>query len=79
MDSSVNGIFRRRLWKCKARGVTGLRRAMRQERSKVSVDLSVKTPFAWESPVKLKLQSHDLQTEHSKSFFCLFHRVKKTE
>ena len=69
MDYSVNGIFKRRLWKRKARSVKRLKRAMRQGRSKVSVDLFVETLFAWEFRVKLMLQSHGLQRKHLKSSF----------
>ena len=52
--------------------------AMRQKWSKVSVDLCVETLSAWESRVKLMLQSQGLQTKHLKEFFLSF-RVKKTE
>ena len=79
MDCSVNGIFKRRLWKRKARSVKRLKRAMRQKWSNVSVDLCVKTLSAWESRVKLMLQSHGLHIERLKSFLYLFFRVEKTE
>ena len=55
MDYSLNAIVKRRLWKRKARSVKGLKRAMRQKWSKVSVDLCVKTFSTWESRMKLML------------------------
>ena len=55
----------------------GLKRAVSQEWSKVSVDLCVKTLSAWESRVKLLIQSHDLQSGHSEVIFYSFYRVKK--
>ena len=50
---------------------------MRQEWSKVSVDLCVKTLSDWESRVKLINQSHGLQTEHSKVILFYLCRMKK--
>jgi hypothetical protein len=41
MDYSINGIFKRRLWKHKTHTLAGLKRAMRQEWSKIDVDLCV--------------------------------------
>ena len=41
IDFSVNGIFKLRLWKRKARNVKGLKSAMRQKWSKVTVDICV--------------------------------------
>ena len=64
MDYSMNGIFKRRLWKWNARSVKGLKRATHQEWCKMSVDLCVKTLSAWESREKLMIQSQGLQTEH---------------
>ena len=60
-----------------ARSVNGSKRAMREEWSKVSVDLWVKTFSAWESRVNFMIQSHGLQTGHLKEFFLFFSSDEK--
>ena len=66
MDYSINGIFKQGLWKRKAQDINGLKRAMRQEWSRISKELCVKTLKSWESRVKLMLENNGLQIEHLK-------------
>jgi hypothetical protein len=66
MDCSINGIFKRRLSKRKSRGLPGLMRVMKDERSKISVELWVNTLEPWEKRVKLMIQNKGSQIEHLK-------------
>ena len=66
MDYSINGIFKQGLWKRKAQDINGLKRAMRQEWSRISKELCVKTLKSWEFRVKLMLENNGLQIEHLK-------------
>jgi hypothetical protein len=62
-DYSINGIFKRRLSKRKSRGLPGLMRVMKDEWSKISVELCVNTLESWEKRVKLMIQNKGYQIE----------------
>lgn len=64
MDYAINGIFKRRLWLRKARGLQGLKRVMRDEWSKLSVSLCQRVLASWEKRVKMMLDNHGFQIEH---------------
>ena len=66
MDFSINGIFKKRLWKHRARNLEGLKRAMKQKWSKISLDLCRRTMDGWAPRVKKMLNNNGYQFEHLK-------------
>ena len=64
MDYSINGIFKQRLWKRKAKDLQGLVRAMKQEWSLISKKLCVETLESWSTRAQRVLDNSGYQIEH---------------
>jgi hypothetical protein len=64
MDYSINGIFKRKLWKHKTKNLAGLMRAMKREWTTISTDLCVRTLKSWKKRCLLVQENHGLQIEH---------------
>ena len=70
MDYSINGIFKRRLWKRKARGLEGLVRVLKEEWSGISIKFCVNTIESWSTGTSRVLKYPGYQNEHLSKRRC---------
>ena len=66
VDYVINGIFKQRLWKRKARNLRGLIRAMKEEWKNINKNLCIRTLRSWEGRVIKMVKNHGYQKEHLK-------------
>jgi hypothetical protein len=66
MDYAINGIFKQRLWKRKARNLRGLIRVMKEEWKNISKNLCVRTLQSWKGRVIKMVKNHGYQIEYLK-------------
>jgi hypothetical protein len=64
MDYSINGIFKRRLSKRKVFSLRRLIRVMKDEWSKISLEVCVNTLQSWEKRVEMMIDNNGYQIEN---------------